>query len=483
MDATYKNIIKATTLFGGVQGFNIILNLIRAKLAAVLLGPAGVGLNGIFNETRELIHTSTNLGMDKSGVREIAKAYGTRDEEGGKERLIEAIVLTRSWVMIFVIAGTLFTIVAAPLLSWATFSNCDYTWHYILLSPAVGLSTLACGEGVVLRGLHKLKSLATVSVLNVIAGILSTIPLYYFFGMKGVVPALVLLLLVQSLIIISFSYRLYRPQFRYSAAFLKRGKTMLMIGLSFVLSGVVSHGTRLAAQAYLNNAGSLETVGFFTSAYAITVTYAGVILASLDTDYFPRLSCVFKDYEARLSTVRRQIDVVVPLCFPFSIAILVTMPIIVPLLLSGKFVAMVPMAQIIIASLIYRAIHQPLAYMPLSAGDPKLYFVIQTASCVIYLPLVIIGFHLYNLVGIGIALFLSNFIDFFFVALCTHLRYKVLPSFSQFIQLFIYTVVIVLTYSATMTLEGWQYWACGAFMICISIIMAAMSLKTKIKKN
>jgi O-antigen/teichoic acid export membrane protein len=442
-----------------------------------------VGLNGIFNETRELIHTSTNLGMDKSGVREIAKAYGTKDEEGGEERLSEAIVLTRSWVMIFVIAGTLFTIAAAPLLSWATFSNWDYTWHYMLLSPAVGLSTLACGEGVVLRGLHKLKSLAATSVLNVIAGILSTIPLYYFFGMKGVVPALVLLFLVQSLIIISFSYRLYRPQFRYSPEFLKRGKTMLMIGLSFVLSGVVSHGTRLAAQAYLNNAGSLETVGFFTSAYAITVTYAGVVLASLDTDYFPRLTSVFKDYEARLSTVRRQIDVAVPLCFPFSIAILVLMPVIVPLLLSGKFVAMIPMAQIIIASLVYRAIHQPLAFMPLSAGDPKLYFVIQTASCIIYLPLVIIGFHLFDLVGIGLALFLSNFIDFFFVALCTHLRYKVLPSISQFIQLFIYTVVIALTYAATVTLEGWQYWVCGALMIGISTIMAAMSLKTKIKKN
>lgn len=480
---SYKNILKATTLFGGVQGFNIILNLVRAKLAAILLGPAGVSLNGIFNETRELIHTSTNLGMDKSGVREIAKAYGTRNEEGGEERLTEAIILTRSWVMIFVIVGTVFTIAAAPLLSWATFSNWDYTWHYMLLSPSVGLSTLACGEGVVLRGLHRLKSLATVSVLNVIAGILSTIPLYYFFGMKGVVPALVLLFLVQSLIIISFSYRLYRPQFRYSSEFLKRGKTMLMIGLSFVLSGVVSHGTRLAAQAYLNNAGSLETVGFFTSAYAITITYAGVILASLDTDYFPRLTSVFKDYEARLSTVRRQIDVAVPLCFPFSIAILVMMPVIVPLLLSGKFVAMIPMAQIIIASLIYRAIHQPLAYMPLSAGDPKLYFAIQTASCVIYLPLVIIGFHLYNLVGIGMALFLSNIIDFFFVALCTHLRYKVLPSKTQFMQLLIYTIFIVLTYAATVALSGWQYWLCGVMMICISTIMTMLQLKSKITKS
>lgn len=464
-------------MFGGVQGFNILLNLVRAKLAALLLGPAGVGLNGIFNETRELIHTSTNFGMDKSGVREIAKAYGTRDEEGGEERLAEAISLTRSWVMLFVIAGTLFTILTAPLLSWATFSSWEHTWDYMLLSPAVGLSTLVCGEIVVLRGLHKLKSLATVSVLQVIAGILSTIPIYYFFGMDGVVPALVLLFIVQSVIVISFSYKLFRPRFRFNTEFLKQGKAMLMLGSSFVLAGVVAHGTRLAAQAYLNSVGSLETVGFFTSAYAITITYGGVLLASLDTDYFPRLTSVFKDYEARLSTVRRQIDVAVPLCLPFSVVILVMMPVIVPLLLSGKFVVMIPMAQIIIASLVYRAMHQPLAFMPLSAGDPKLFFIIEMVSCVIYLPLVIVGYELYGLIGIGLALFLSNVIDLFFVAACTKIKYNVLPSLIQFKQLAIYTVIIAVTYFATTILEDWQYWLCGACMTLICCLIAYKQLR------
>ena len=76
MKSTYKDILKAITLFGGVHGLNLALNIIRTKLAAMLLGPAGVGLNSIYNETRELMHTSTNVGMDKSGVTEIAAAYG-----------------------------------------------------------------------------------------------------------------------------------------------------------------------------------------------------------------------------------------------------------------------------------------------------------------------------------------------------------------------------------------------------------------------
>ena len=62
-------------LFGSVQGLNIGLNLVRTKLVALFLGPAGVGLSSIYNETKELIHESTNMGMDQSGVREISVAY------------------------------------------------------------------------------------------------------------------------------------------------------------------------------------------------------------------------------------------------------------------------------------------------------------------------------------------------------------------------------------------------------------------------
>ena len=45
MNTAYKNIFKATTLFGGVQGLNILLNLARTKLVAIFLGRVGVGLS------------------------------------------------------------------------------------------------------------------------------------------------------------------------------------------------------------------------------------------------------------------------------------------------------------------------------------------------------------------------------------------------------------------------------------------------------
>ena len=40
--SSYRQIVKATSVFGGVQGFNILISIIRSKVVAVLLGPAGI---------------------------------------------------------------------------------------------------------------------------------------------------------------------------------------------------------------------------------------------------------------------------------------------------------------------------------------------------------------------------------------------------------------------------------------------------------
>ena len=156
MDSAYKRLLKVTTLFGSVQGLNILMNLIRAKLAAMLLGPAGIGLNSIYNETREFIHSTTNLGMDQSGTREIAKSTGAPDLE-------DSVTLTRSWIILLAVFGMLATAVFAYPLSWMLFSDGDHTWQIVALSPAVAFSTLTCGELTVLRGLQQMKTIAGVS--------------------------------------------------------------------------------------------------------------------------------------------------------------------------------------------------------------------------------------------------------------------------------------------------------------------------------
>ena len=71
---SYRQILRSTSIIGGASVINILIGLVRVKVAAVLLGPAGVGLMGLFSN---LIATAANvaaLGMGTVGTRQIAEA-------------------------------------------------------------------------------------------------------------------------------------------------------------------------------------------------------------------------------------------------------------------------------------------------------------------------------------------------------------------------------------------------------------------------
>jgi len=75
----YRSIFKATSIFGGVQVFNIFITIIRGKAVAVLLGTSGMGLNALFLSTLKIITQSTSFGLSQSAVKDIAEANGSGD--------------------------------------------------------------------------------------------------------------------------------------------------------------------------------------------------------------------------------------------------------------------------------------------------------------------------------------------------------------------------------------------------------------------
>ena len=77
---SYTQIVKATSIFGGVQVFNIIIQILRSKIIAVLLGPEGMGIIGLLKTTIDFIGKLSNFGLGTSAVKNISEAYATKDE-------------------------------------------------------------------------------------------------------------------------------------------------------------------------------------------------------------------------------------------------------------------------------------------------------------------------------------------------------------------------------------------------------------------
>lgn len=483
MNAAYKNIFKAVALFSSIQGLNILLNLIRTKLVAMFLGPAGVGLSSIYNETKELIHESTNMGMDQSGVREISVAYEKWLETGEREPLDNAVMLVRSWVAIFAVIGIVVCALFAYPLSSATFGDTEHWMGYTLLAPAVGLATITCGEMAILKATRQLKSIASLSTINIIVGTCTNIPLYYLYGLRGIIPAILLFGLCQMIIVFSFSVRRYSIQLNFKKVFLIIGKPMILLGGALVLQGIIQHGTRLSIQSFINTHGTLTDVGLYAATTTIISTYLGIFASSLHTDFYPRLSGIFADKTQRYLTITRQIDVVQLFTAPLVAVFIIGINIIIPLLLTSEFNALIPVLSIALISCLARSIQQPLAFIPLAANEPKIYLLADIIDCIIMFSTYTMCYHFWGLIGIGYGICLYNILNAIWYVIVARKRYSILPNRRNMYFLIIQTLILFVAHIVTTYTEDYVHWLMGGFIIiCSSAVSYYLFLNIKKEK-
>ena len=62
-----------TAWIGGSSAANLLIGLVRTKAMAMLLGPAGFGLMGVFTAIADLARSVAEMGINSSGVRQIAE--------------------------------------------------------------------------------------------------------------------------------------------------------------------------------------------------------------------------------------------------------------------------------------------------------------------------------------------------------------------------------------------------------------------------
>lgn len=111
---SYSHILKYTGLFGGVQGLNMLVGVVRNKFTAMFLGPSGMGLLSLFNSTSNFLSSASNLGIPTSGVRVVSEA----DAGNGKD---QAVAQVRSLCLLSAFLGALICALLGPLLNLFTF--------------------------------------------------------------------------------------------------------------------------------------------------------------------------------------------------------------------------------------------------------------------------------------------------------------------------------------------------------------------------
>ena len=298
-DESYGHVLKYTSLFGGVPGLVILISLVRNKAMALLLGAGGMGLNALLMSMQKFASQCTNLGISFGAVPKLSELH----EQQADEQLRYNIQIIRLWSLIAAVLGFLFCIVASPLMNEVSFTWGDHTLHYAMLAISVAMMAVTGGETAIMKATRQLGKLARTQIYTVIATLIVSVPLYYFYGHSGVVPAIVLIAFATMLITIAYSYRTFPFRFDFRRSMLREGAGMIRLGLAFVFAAAVGSASEMAIRAYLNVVGSLDEVGLYNAAFMITITYAGMVFSAMESDFFPRLSGVASDIEATNNTV------------------------------------------------------------------------------------------------------------------------------------------------------------------------------------
>ncbi len=474
-DGNYGHILKYTGVFGGVQGLNILMGLVRNKLVALLLGPEGMGLASLFNTTTNFISQTTNLGLSFSAVTRISAVFETHDEV----QMTQAVKTVRAWSLLTALVGMLVCVLAGPLLSEYTFSWGDHTLHFILLAPAVGLMAITGGETAILKGARRLRSLAVIQVYAVIVSLLVSVPVYYFFGQSGIVPVIVLLALVMMLLTIRHSYRLYPLRLRGSQGVLGDGLNMVRLGVAFVVAGAMGSGAEMFVRSYLNVHGDLEAVGLYNAGYILIVTYASMVFSAMETDYFPRLSSLGDDVARLNQMVNRQIEVSLLIVSPMLAALIIGLPVLIPLLYSHDFLPVIAMAQVAVFSMYLKALSLPVGYITLAKGDSVAYMVLEGCYDVLFVALLVVGYQWWGLYGAGVALSISYLSDLALVGGWAAWRYHYRVSGPVVYYAAIQLSLGVAVYLVSLLDHPWLYWSLGSLLCLVSLLISLYILHQK----
>lgn len=453
-------VLKVMGLFSGVQMMTILCSIIRTKLVAIWLGPAGMGLFGLYNSVIETISSITQMGTGTGVVRELALSP--------RQALPKLVAVVRRWGVALGLAGAIVTLALSPLLSRFTFGDEAHTGGFVVLSAAVLLLTLSNTEGAVFQGLKRYTRLARASVAGAIGGLALSAPMYYFWGLDSVVPSLLAYAAITWICRGLFREKVERPDHPIGIKeTIVTGKGFALLGLYITITTFAANSVSYIFMSYLNREAGTEAAGLYQAGFTLVNRYVGLVLAAVGMEYLPRLSEVSKSPHRIQLFLTHEVTLLMLVIFPLVTAFIAADQLLVTLLYDRPFLLMLPFVTWAVIGTVFRAWSWCLAYVILAKSDGIVYLATELLSALVAIGLNILFYDRWGIAGLGYAYtvwYLFYLLEMLVVCRC---RYR-LPVKIRALML---PAGVFLTCAATAVARTyWGAWGAIPFMAASAIV-------------
>lgn len=395
------NILKATSMIGGASMVSLLVGLSRMKIAALVLGPVGVGLMGLFQNFMQTATAVVSLGLGTTGTRQIAEAAAQGDET----RLEVARVALFRGSLLLALAGAIVIWVFRLPLAQLVVGRADQASTIGWLGVGVALSVAASAQTALLTGLRRVRALATLTVGAAVASAAIGVAALLVAGPAGIV-AFVIAAPVASFVL-GFAYVSRIPHVargRIELGALRREwRVLATLGLAFTVAGAVTTAGQLVARTLIQREMGVFALGQFQAAWLISITYINFVLQAMTTDFYPRLSAVFGDSAEVNRVVNDQAEIALMLAAPILLSMMALAPWVTYLLYSSAFAATPAILQWQILGDALKIASWPLGYLILASGDGRTFMMVEIAATAVFVLAIRFGLGMIGLEASGIA--------------------------------------------------------------------------------
>ncbi|MDE7385790.1 MAG: oligosaccharide flippase family protein [Muribaculaceae bacterium] len=392
VQSTSRKVFNALSMFGSVQVVMILCSVVRTKVVALWLGPAGVGIFGLYNNALQALNQLVQLNMNDSSVREISGASARQQSR------ITGAVRRLGWIL--GLAGCALTVMLAPLLSRWTFGDSSHTVPFICLSLVVLLGAVSESQKAMLQAHRLLKRLARATLWGGVVATVLSILLVKLYGYDGIVPSFIVFS-AASFIAYAIESRVVVSGKVTTAETIALVGPILRLGIYMTIAVFITVVSQYVFQAWLRAESGEEELGLFQAGYTLINRYVGLAFVAMSVEFFPRLASVVSSKYRTQLYVRHEMSMLMLGLTGCVVLFINLVPVIISLLYDTTFSAATGYVTIAAVGTMLKAVSFVLAYVIVARGDGMIYLVTEFISAALYLVLNIVGYRLYGLDGVG----------------------------------------------------------------------------------
>ncbi|HEY8037320.1 MAG TPA: oligosaccharide flippase family protein [Methylobacter sp.] len=464
---TYGQILKSSALIGSSSMLNIAIGIVRTKAMAMLLGPSGIGLMGLYGSITELTISIAGMGINSSGVRQIAEAVGS----GDTEKIAQTTAVLRRISIFLGVLGAVFLIGFSGPVSTLTFGNDQHATAVTLLSIAVFFNLVSAGQGALIQGMRRISDMAKMGILGTLFGTFISILVVYFLREEGLALSLVLIAAMGILTSWWYSRKIHIQMPSMSTAQVgQEAAALLKLGFAFMASGLLMSGAAYAVRLIVVRKVGFDAAGLYQSAWALGGLYIGFILQSMGADFYPRLTAIAKDNAECNRVVNEQAHVSMLLAGPGIIATLTFAPLVIALFYSPKFEGAVEILRWLCLGMTLRVISWPMGFIIVAKNVQNLLIFSELAWTVVYLGLAWACVDFFGLKGAGIAFFGSYVFHVLIVYVFTRRLSGFLWSSANLQTSFLYLALIGVVFCSYYALPPLLAMGIGTLAVLLSSV-------------